>query len=626
MTSTCSNRSSPPCESAKRPRRDPADASDLKTLQDALVTESGVPAAIDHLLSLELIQDVERNGHWPGEEHVDHEAEAKLSGRKLMEIAAEAKSAQASASARKSRSKKKGTTISLVDTLQRRNTAVAKTSSRPSSRSTSRATSPSRVPSAPASASNAWGAVTSLAEYLSELIPEKSASYYQSYLHHPQFHSAYAAVKAALGEMSRQTKPIAHIDGPGRAVLEDIYGLSLEDGGDPNVRADLELCARTASEDVAIVMDLMDLLAEISEWPSDDDVHRQETWDHIGRTTAVVQTPPSTPPMGSRSLPGSPRMGPSSVPSSPRVPPSPLLPSAAVIQAKIQRAPANPERLLVRPSTAQPDKPAEKIIPGSKPPPSAFTSPTVYDDFGLPSNFGGSSRRSKSKDRQVHPKNWREVDRTRMRRAKVLHPLAASIPSYARGTTPHDSTPGSLGRPGQSTINDCLSHAQAERLKREEAIRAAGRHYHGGHLAGGKALNGQVAGHYALQAREATERAREWELKAARMIVGDQLDKSGHTIDLHHLTIHEATTVALESTARWYERQRTTYYDGAKSDAAAKMRGFTPPRPLVVVVGVGRHSAGNIGVIGPAVATALDNGGWRVDKSGRGYLVVRGRK
>lgn len=110
------------------------------------------------------------------------------------------------------------------------------------------------------------------------------------------------------------------------------------------------------------------------------------------------------------------------------------------------------------------------------------------------------------------------------------------------------------------------------------------------------------------------------------MIVGDQLEKSGHTIDLHHLTIHEATTVALESTARWYDRQKVTYYDGAKSDTGAKMRTFVPPRPLVVVVGVGRHSAGNVGVIGPAVATALEGGGWRVDRSGRGYLVVRGKK
>jgi len=461
--------------------------------------------------------------------------------------------------------------------------------------------------------------VTSLAEHLAELIPDHSASYFQSYLHHPQFHSAYAAVKAALGEISRHAKPTAHVDGPGRAVLEDIYGLSLEGGGDPNVRADLELCARTVGEDVAVVMDLMDLLGEISEWPSDDDVHRQETWDAIGRTTAVVaRTPPSTPPMTSRSLPGS-----------PRVPPSPLLPTVAALQAppQVQRAPVNPDRLLVRPAVPQPDKPTEKIIPGSKPPPSAFSSPTAFDSFGLPSNFAaGPSKRSRSKDRQVHPKNWREVDRTRMRREKVLHPLAASIPSYARGITPHDATPGSLHRPGQSTINDCLTHAQAERLKREEAIRAAGRHYHGGHLAGGKALNGAVAGHYALQAREATERAREWELRAARMIVGDQLEKSGHTIDLHHLTIHEATTVALESTARWYDRQKATYYDGAKSDAGAKMRSFVPPRPLVVVVGVGRHSAGNVGVIGPAVATALEGGGWRVDRSGRGYLVVRGKK
>lgn len=114
------------------------------------------------------------------------------------------------------------------------------------------------------------------------------------------------------------------------------------------------------------------------------------------------------------------------------------------------------------------------------------------------------------------------------------------------------------------------------------------------------------------------------------MLVNSQLDKNGHTIDLHHLTVHEAKTVVLEAVEKWYDGQQKAGFGGVPASAGAmqKAKTFTPVRGMTVVTGVGRHSAGQTGVLGPAVANVLEENGWRVERgeSGRGYLVVKGRK
>lgn len=573
------------------------------------MSESGVPAAIDHLLSVELIRDVEREGRWPGESDQDtddDEPEPSHPTRvELVKTLADPSLTTAPPELRRSRSKKKNKpkAVPLVDTLQRRSNPP----SRPSSRQSSRASSPIRG----GPSSNAWGTVSSLAGYLSELIPPQPTTYFLAYLHSPKYHSAYSAVRAALASVAPAIAHLAGADSPARGILEDVYGVSL--ATDPAAKADLELCFKAVGEDVAVVMDLMDLLGEISEWPGDDDL--EVAGRGMGRSASLPRSAPSSPRPAPRKIPRR-EVETSSGDEGPH---------EAIVVPKPVRAAPNTERLTTRPLPMADLIPSDRIIPGAKAPPSAFSSPTAYDTFGLPSNFASGAKRSKSKDRQVHPQNWRNVDHTRMRREKILHPLARSIPSYARGITPHDDTPNSLYHPTNPSINDCLSRAAAERQKREDAVRAAGRSYR---LPGGKSLNGAVAGAYALQAREATERAREWELQAARMVVARQMDSSGYTIDLHHMTVHEAVTVALESAAKWYDRQKRLYDESVKVESRARGIAFVPPKGLTVVVGVGRHSAGKVGVIGPAVGNALEASGWRVDRGegGRGYMVVRGRK
>ena len=47
-------------------------------------------------------------------------------------------------------------------------------------------------------------------------------------------------------------------------------------------------------------------------------------------------------------------------------------------------------------------------------------------------------------------------------------------------------------------------------------------------------------------------------------------------------------------------------------------------KPLMIITGKGTHSANRVGVLGPAVHSALTEDGWNVSKW-NGGLVVRGR-
>ena len=561
--------------------------------------EASLPAAIDHLLSIELIRDVEGRGFWPGEEDVGSDGElGHLSGLEniapalapidhpLNPAATGLSSSRSSSTTRKSR-KKEQRIIPLVDTLQR------KPSPHPASRPSSRRTSPSRrsLPNGLSSSPspNAWHTIASLAAYLSDILPAHPTNYFLKYLHSPDYRSAYTAVRASLTAIPLKGPPD---DGNSEAILQELYGLTLledstkSDRERDQTRADLEICVNASGVDVATVMDLMDLLADISLWPGDDD--ELEQYEYTPRTTGLPVLPQSP------------------------FPPTPF---------------TNTDRLLSRPTSTK--VAVEKIIPGSRPAPTSISNPTAYDDFGQPSRTPAPSKHLRH-DRQVHPLNWRTVEHERTRPSRSPHPHAAHIPSYALGTTPHDPTPGSLfaSHPSsEPSVDDCLRRAAAAREKRGDAVRAAGQSFRGT-IAGGKATRGSVASHYAVQAREAGEIARQWEMKAARLVVSAQLERTGHAIDLHHLTVQEASTLALETTNRWYERQKAVQHQGSAAASNQKSLSFVPARTLTVVTGVGRHSAGQSGVLGPAVANVLEGEGWRVDRgeSGRGYLVVRGRR
>jgi hypothetical protein len=413
-----------------------------------------------------------------------------------------------------------------------------------------------------------------------------------------------------------------------------MYGLSLGEGS-LQTQNDLELCAKVAGGDVATVMDLMDLMGEISQWAGDDDLDRYDQYSKSASSSPVTPSITLSPVMPtvettdediSESEPSAPK-------NKNRSKRNPNL-----MTRRPKPAAPDPEKsdmyrteLMMRPGTKTTNLLKDRIIPGAKAAETSSANPTAHDNFGETSSFSHAMGRSKSQPgKQIHPKNWRHVNHVqeRQRRNGQLHPYAANIPSYARGALPHDATPGSLYTSvgsSELTIEECLRRAQAEREKRESSVRLAGQHFK---VSGprSKSTNGSIAGTYAIRARESADAARVWELKAARMIVMTRLKQTGHTIDLHNLTLMEAQVVVLEAAEWWWEKEKAKF-QGFTDGANRKMKSFVPGRALTVITGVGRHSAGQQGVLGPAVANTLEANGWRVERGERtrGYITVHAR-
>ena len=547
---------------------------------------NSIDDAIDHLLSLEVIRQAEHNGYWSEDDPVILEKPDHVLG--FIDVASKSK-------AKRGRRKEKPSAIPLVDTMQRRPTP---SSSRTSTRAASREASPSRP------SSNTWANIASLSAQLSYLLPY-SETHFLTFLHSPKYHSVISAVRASL-----EALPAAELDERSRSILNDIFAVRLLE--DPGQVEDLNLCVRVAGE-VSVAIDLADLLDYLAAWSGDRDADVFADVPNVVPANAARSTP-STPLVSS--IPMTPTSSAGSI--------AELLPSPA-------RLAPHAGRLLDRPTKANGDVKSAKIIPGSQSPASAALNPTAMDNFGLPSSYspllGLKSGETHLHVKQVHPQNWRKVDHTRHHRPPSHHPLASNIPSYARGITPHDRTPGSLYRlPGVVVEGDAYyAKADVERLKRQRYMHEAVRHA-SSHLPGGKANNAVVAAHWAAQAREAQERMRAFELQGARANASNQFQRSsGGSIDLHHLTVEQGKSVASEMVQRWYDSQRASY-GGVAAQASARQMGLVPAKHLTIVTGIGFHSPGQKGVLGPAVAAELRKGGWRVDDDTRGILIVKGKR
>lgn len=135
-----------------------------------------------------------------------------------------------------------------------------------------------------------------------------------------------------------------------------------------------------------------------------------------------------------------------------------------------------------------------------------------------------TAKKPKSSKRSVeHPQNWRTIDKNMKPLKKgTQHPLADFIPAYARGATPQDGRIGALYTDNEEileyTMDEYKRKAEQERQRRQEAIRQFGKHLGSGAKGHGR----QVAAYYASEARKATEQLKIWDLKAARELVEKQ--------------------------------------------------------------------------------------------------------
>lgn len=145
---------------------------------------------------------------------------------------------------------------------------------------------------------------------------------------------------------------------------------------------------------------------------------------------------------------------------------------------------------------------------------------------------------------------------------------------------------------------------------RREATATASQLYRKGGAANG--LYRQAAGYYAEQAREHARGAKAATSTAADLLVNQQ--SSGRSIDLHGVSVQDGTRIARQRATNWWQQ-----LGGEYKTQAARLS------PLVIITGIGRHSAGGVSQLRRSVAAALLQDGWKVEV-GTGKFTINGRR
>lgn len=193
--------------------------------------------------------------------------------------------------------------------------------------------------------------------------------------------------------------------------------------------------------------------------------------------------------------------------------------------------------------------------------------------------------------------------------ARILAISKSSTPQIIPHYLPRPPSPPSPQEPTQ-TIPRPLSLSTPAQLTsaRETAISQASAAYR---KSKSKPLMAGAASYYSSVAREASSSLRLHEAAAAEALVASQ-SKAGE-FDLHGVSVQDAVRIARGRVEAWWE-------NGASEWArAGKVR-----TGLRIVTGLGRHSEGKRGRLGPAVGGMLLREGWKVE-IGEGVVVVVGR-
>jgi hypothetical protein len=157
-------------------------------------------------------------------------------------------------------------------------------------------------------------------------------------------------------------------------------------------------------------------------------------------------------------------------------------------------------------------------------------------------------------------------------------------------------------------LHDSISLARA----RGDAFQQASAAYRKGKST---PLMRQAAGYYAQEGRDYNAN-----LKAMSQVEADSFvaSQSGAAfLDLHGVTVANATRIAKQRTQAWWDslgERRIREWGNARGGVGEGYR---------IVTGLGRHSEGGRGKIGPAVLKTLMSDGWKV-QVGTGELLVTG--
>jgi hypothetical protein len=182
-------------------------------------------------------------------------------------------------------------------------------------------------------------------------------------------------------------------------------------------------------------------------------------------------------------------------------------------------------------------------------------------------------------------------------------PLQLEYSSTTSNPSPHHAPRSPFGpeTPLESVTDLAMKHIQT----RDAAFSQARAAYRKGKS---DPLMGGAAAYYSQEGRDADARARQAVSAAADRLV--EVQSWNGVVDLHGVGVEDAKRIVRERvTGWWHELGR----DGSRSVGA----GYR------IVTGVGNHSEGGVGKLGPAVGKMLIREGWKV-QVGTGILVVTG--
>ena len=125
-------------------------------------------------------------------------------------------------------------------------------------------------------------------------------------------------------------------------------------------------------------------------------------------------------------------------------------------------------------------------------------------------------------------------------------------------------------------------------------------------------LMGGAASYYSSVARDAHAALRRHESARANEIVARQ-SKRGE-VDLHGVSVSDATRITKAEVEQWWQREGQEWSREGKVMVGG----------LRIITGVGRHSDGGRGKLGPAVKAMLQREEWKIEE-GEGVFEVVGR-
>ena len=183
----------------------------------------------------------------------------------------------------------------------------------------------------------------------------------------------------------------------------------------------------------------------------------------------------------------------------------------------------------------------------------------------------------------------------------------------APSPTRSSATPVALMGTPANALNTAAAHSALS----ERAFTQAQAAYRRGRS--DKLMSGAAA-YYSQIGRDHAQAASEARGQAADDLVNAQ--SSASYVDLHGVNVRDAVRIARQKTLAWW---KSGAGKGQMGMDGRVTREEGSARALEIVTGVGRHSTGGRGVVGPAVGRMLVNEGWNV-RFEEGVVLVSGKR